>query len=165
MFILTMHWDLRALLAGLTITARFYVFALLASVVYSTFSSVRSVFSLYRVSRNRVIDVNDRRSLLLEMASRIQNLRQFHTLLFLLFGACCANEVIAILRAIQYSSASLSAAGMDIFEPVTAFAFFVFVVLLVLHIFQWAVAARLRAMASTSTKTVAERLLGAGINS
>jgi len=153
MFIFTMHWDLRALLAGPTITARFYIFGLMAAAVYSTFSSVRMAFRLYRVSKNFVTDVNDGRTRLFEMASRAETLRQFHTLLFLLFGVCCANEVVAILRAIQYSSASLSAARMDIFEPVAAFAFFVLAVLLVLHIFQWAVAARLRAAFPTNTNT------------
>jgi hypothetical protein len=65
----------------------------------------------------------------------LKTLRQFHTFLFLFFGICCANEVFATLRAIQYSSMSLSAAGIDVFEPVVAFAFFVFVVLLFLHVF------------------------------
>jgi len=74
-------------------------------------------------------------------------------LLFLLFGVCCANEVFAILPAIQYSSASLSAVRMDIFEPVAVFAFFVLSVLLVLHIFQRAVAARLQAAFPTNTNT------------
>jgi hypothetical protein len=153
MFILTMHWDLRALFAGLTITARLYVFSLVAAAAYSTYTSASMVFRFYRVSKNLVTDDNDVRTRLPEMASSVETLRQFHTLLFLMFGVCCANEAFAILRAIQYSSASLSAARMDIFEPVTAFAFFVFAVLLVLHIFQWAVAARLRFASPVKTST------------
>jgi hypothetical protein len=101
MFILTMDWDLRALLAGLTITARFYIFGLMAAAVYSTFSSVRMAFCLYRVSKNFVTDVNDGRPRLFEMAGRVETLRQFHTVLFLLFGVCCANEVVAIFRLIR----------------------------------------------------------------
>jgi hypothetical protein len=124
-----MHWDLRALLAVLTVTARFYTFGLMTAAVYSTYSSARMGFRLYRVSKKRATDFNDVQPLLFEMASRIENLRQFHALLFLLFGVCCTNEVVPNLRAIQYSLASLSAARMDIFEPVTAFAFFVFAVL------------------------------------
>jgi hypothetical protein len=41
---------------------------------------------------------------------------------------------------------SLSAARTDIFEPVAAFAFFVFVVLVLLHLFQWIVATRIAAL-------------------
>jgi hypothetical protein len=50
-------------------------------------------------------------------------------------------------------SVALSAVRMDVFEPVAAFAFFVLAVLLVLHIFQWAVAARLRAAFPTNANT------------
>jgi hypothetical protein len=153
MFILTIHWDLRALFAGLTITSRSYVLGLMVAALYSTCLLVRMVFRLYRGSKNLATD-DDVRTRLVKMASRVETLRQLHTLLFLLFGVCCANEVAAILRAIQYSSASLSAARMDIFEPVTAFAFFAFAVLLVLHIFQWAMAARLRVVFPTKANAL-----------
>jgi hypothetical protein len=82
---------------------------------------------------------------LMEMTRAVGTLRQFHAFLFLLFGICSANEVFATLRAIQYSSMSLSAAKIDVFEPITALAFVVFSVLLFLHVFQWAVAHRLQA--------------------
>ena len=150
MFIFALHWDLRALFAGLTVTARFYIFVLMAAAVYSTYSSVRIMFRLNRVSKSLANDANGARPCLFKIADKVETLRQFHTFLFLLFGACCANEVVAILRAIQDSSASLSAARMDIFEPVAAFAFFVFAVLLMLHIIQWAVAARLRVTGPTN---------------
>ena len=145
MFILTLHWDLRALFAALTITARFYIFGFMAAAVYSTYSSVRIAFLLNRVSKSLADDASGARPGLCKMAGKVETLRQFHTFLFLLFGACCAIEVVAILRTIQLSFVSLSAARMDIFGPVAAFAFFVFAVLLMLHILQWAVAARLRA--------------------
>lgn len=45
---------------------------------------------------------------------------------------------------------SLSAARIDVLEPVTAFAFWVFVVLTFLHAFQWAVAARLQSAFAAS---------------
>ncbi len=144
MFILTMHWDLRSLWAVLTVTAHLYILCLTVAAVYSTGSLVRIAFRLRLLSKNAATDVSDVRSRLFEMGSGIEALRQFHTLLFLLFGVCCANEVVALLRAIQYSSVSLSAVRMDVFEPVAAFAFFVLAVLLLLHVFQWAVATRLR---------------------
>jgi hypothetical protein len=92
------------------------------------------------------------------MGSKLEALRQLHILLLLLFGVDCANEVVATLRVIQYSSISLSAARMDIFEPLAAVSFFVFMVLLFLHVSQWAVSTRLRrSMATTfeSTKNAA----------
>jgi hypothetical protein len=86
------------------------------------------------------------------MTRGTESLRQFHTLLLLLFGVCCANEVFATLRAIQSSSMSLSAARIDVFEPVAAFAFLVFVVLIFLHILQWTAAARLQAAIAANVK-------------
>jgi hypothetical protein len=50
--------------------------------------------------------------------------------------------MFALIRAVENSSMSLSGARIDILEPAAAFAFFVFVVLLLLHVFQWTVAAR-----------------------
>jgi hypothetical protein len=81
--------------------------------------------------------------LLANTTAKAQTLREFHAMLFLLFGLCCSNEVFATLRGIQNSTVSLSAARFDVFGPVIAFAFFVFAVLLMLHIFRWAVAHRL----------------------
>jgi len=143
MFILTVHWDVRLLWASLTITAKFYILVLLASTVYSTCSLARIAIRVRRLLKHEAsTDVSLRQ---MEMTRAVGTLRQFHTFLFLLFGICCANEVFATLRAIQYSAVSLSAAKMDVFRPVTAFAFFVFVVLLFLHVFQWTVAHRLQA--------------------
>jgi hypothetical protein len=39
---------------------------------------------------------------------------------------------------------SLSGVEVDLFEPVAAFSFFVFAVLLFVHVFEWAVAHRLQ---------------------
>src|SRR5580704_9894146 len=106
MFIFTLHWDLRALFAALTITARFYIFGFMAAAVYSTHSSVRIAFLLNRVSKSLADDVSGARPGLCKMAGKVETLRQFHTFLFLLFGACCAIEVVAILRTIQLSFVS-----------------------------------------------------------
>jgi hypothetical protein len=143
MYILTVHWDMRLLWAALTITAKFYIVFLLAATVYSA-SSLASIAIRFR----RLLKHGASSGLslhLIGMTRRVENLRQFHGFLFLLFGICCVNEVFATLRTIQYSSMSLSAARIDVFERVTAFAFFVFAVLLFLHLFQWAVAYRLQA--------------------
>jgi len=120
-------------------------FFLLVATVYSAYSLARIAIRLRQLLKHAAsTSAKDVSSRLIEMTSGMKTLRQFHTLLFLFFGICCANEVFATLRAIQYSSMSLSAARIDVFEPVVAFAFFVFVVLLFLHVFQWAVAHRLQ---------------------
>jgi len=147
MFILTVHWDFRLLWAVLTITAKLYVLCLLtsASAGYSTFSLARIPSNLRQIlKRASLTDKDELKFRLSRLTLKIQTLRQFHALLFFLFGICCANEVFATLRSIQYSSMSLSAARIDVFEPVVAFGFFVFVVLLFLHAFQWAVADRVQ---------------------
>jgi len=81
---------------------------------------------------------------MIELTNGMNNIRQFHKFLFLLFGAFFADEMFATLQGIRLSEASLSAARMDIFEAPTAFALIVFVVLIFLHISQWLVAARLQ---------------------
>src|ERR1700730_9660021 len=146
MYILAMHSDLRALWSVFTLTARLYILCLMAGTFYSTYSLVRITFRLNRIRRSAVSDSVR----VFEMSSRVESLRQFHLFLLLLFGVDCANEVVATLRAIQYSSASLSAARMDFLKPLASFSFFVFVVLLFLHVFQWAVSTRLRRVVTAS---------------
>ena len=77
----------------------------------------------------------------------MRHLRQVHFLFLVTFGAFFANEFFRIVRAIRYSSASLSGGGMEIFDPAAAFAFVVFAVLSFLHVIQWFVSGRIdRAM-------------------
>src|SRR5712664_839297 len=147
MFILSVPWDFRSLWAILTLTAKLYVFCPLAGAAYSTYSLARVAFGLRQiVKRSSLTEKNSARVRLNKMAARVQTSRQLHRMIFLLFGICCANEVFATLRTSQHSSMSLSAARIDVFEPVTAFTFFVFAVLLALHSFQWAIAHRLQTM-------------------
>ena len=138
MLIVSVPWDFRSLWAVLTITAKFYTICLLAGTAYSTYSVARIVVWLRRNARNKAVIKE-----LDEMRTKTQSLREFHTMLFLLFGLCASNEVFNVMRGIQNSAVSLSAARFDVFEPVIAFVFFVFSVLLFLHGFRWAVAHRL----------------------
>ena len=140
MLILSVRWDFRSLWAVLTITAKFYTICLLAGAAYSTYSLARIAVWLRRNARNKTV-VKE----LDEMRTKTSSLREFHTTLFLLFGLCASNEVFNVLRGIQNSAVSLSAARFEVFGPVVAFVFFVFAVLLFLHGFRWAVAHRLRA--------------------
>ena len=146
MFILTVQWDLRLAWTPLTITAKVYILCLLAATVYSTYSLARIALRLHQLLKKDVTQTDEKnvRFQLIQMTRGIETSRQFHTLLFLLFGVCCANEMLAILRAIKYSAMSLSGARIEVFGPVAAFAFVVFVVLVFLHTFQWTVAARLQ---------------------
>jgi len=123
----------------------------MAAAVYTTSFLARTVFRLRRLQKNvPSIGAALVRRRLIEMITGIATQRQFHTLLFFLFGMFFANEMLATLRGIEYSSMSLSAARIDVFEAVTAFAFFFFVVLVFLHAFQWILAARLRSLSDTS---------------
>jgi hypothetical protein len=147
MFIISVPWDFRSLWAILTLTSKLYVLCLLAGAAYSTYTLAVVAFGLRQaVTHSSLTEENGARVRLNKMAARVQASRQLHTMLFLLFGICCANEVFATLRTSQHSSMSLSAASIDVFEPVTAFAFSVFAVLLALHSFQWVIAHRLQSM-------------------
>lgn len=144
-FILTVHWDIRLVWAVLTVTAKFYVVGLLVAAAHTTYFLVQTVSGIRRLQKDDTsIDAAPGKRRLAEMTRGIENLRQLHILLFFLFGMFFANEMFALIRAIEYSSMSLSAASIDIFEPVAAFAFFVFGVLALLHVFQWIVAACLQ---------------------
>jgi hypothetical protein len=148
MFILTVHWDLRLLWASLTVTAKFYIICLLGTAACTTYFLARTMYHLRRLQKESSIEAASVRRRQFEITRRIETLRQLHTLLFLLFGVVFANEMFATLRAIEYSSMSLSAARIDVFEPLTAFAFFAFVVLVFLQTFHWIVAARLQSFAA-----------------
>ena len=140
MLILSVPWDFRSLWASLTITAKFYIICLLAASAYSTYSLTRMTVRLRQIAKREKAEM----VLLANMMAKAQILREFHTMLFLLFGLFCSNELFKTLQGIQNSAVSLSAARFDVFEPVIAFAFFVFAVLLLLHVFRWAVAHRLQ---------------------
>lgn len=145
MSILTIHWDLRLLWAGLTVSAKFYAFCLVVGAGYSAIYLIRTTSRFHHLSKHRAACDSSRvNHQLIEMTEGIDNLRQFHTLLFFLFGAFCTNEIYTAVRAIQDSRMSLSAIGFEAFGPVIAFAFCTFFMFAVLHAFQWITAARLQ---------------------
>jgi len=151
MFIFTVHWDWRSVWGSLTIIAKFYIFCLVGATAYTTYFLTRIAFCIHHLPKDAVSTGPTRvRHRLIEITRGIENLRQFHTLLFLLFGIFCTNEMIATLRAIRLSWLSLSAAPSAVFEPVLTFAFVVFPILAFLHSFQWIVAARLQSFFTTN---------------
>lgn len=146
MFIFAVDWNSRALWAGLSLTARIYMVGLVLAAIYSLCASVRMELCLRRASNKPTSGVQAQ---LLVISNRIENLRQMHVFLFLLFGLCWATEGVSILRSIQMAFLSLSAPTMAVFGPAALFAVFVFGVLLVLHLLQWAVTVRLRSLMTT----------------
>jgi hypothetical protein len=149
MFIFTVNWDFRGLWAGSSLTVRIYILVLVLAAVYSLYASVRMELCLRRVSNKPTSGSNDVQERLFVISNRIENLRQMHVFLFLLFGLCWATEGVLILRSILIASVSLSAPTMAVFGSAALFAVFVFAVLLVLHLVQWAVAVRLRSLMTT----------------
>jgi hypothetical protein len=143
MYILSVHWDVVMLWAILSLTGKLYIVCLLASVVYTIYSLSRIVV-LSRSMKNTSFDAEPAGLGLIVMARTIENVRQLHLLLLLLFGVTLANEVFATLRAIRESAVSLSALGIDVFGPCVVFAFGVSGVLAILQVLQWIVSARLR---------------------
>jgi hypothetical protein len=153
MLILTVPWDVRAIWSVLTPTAKFYVLCLLLAAVATTYFLGQAIFRIRRLRTSVApMDAEIAELRATEVKGRIENLRQLHLLLFFMFGMFFANEMFALVRAIEHSSMSLSAARIDICEPITALAFFVFGVLLFLHIFQWIVAVRLQSFLATATR-------------
>lgn len=142
MFILSVPWDLRALWVVLTITSRAYVLCFVAGLLYSTYSFPHIGLRLRQLLKHMPsTSRKDARPRRLGMSGEV---RQFHTLLLLVFGVCFVNETFATLRTIRYSEMSLCPIGIEAFEPALALAFCVLAALAFLHAFQWAVAARMQ---------------------
>lgn len=134
--------------AGLTVTAKFYFTCLLVATGYSVALLVRAYTRVCRHSNEgSASDLSDLRRNFAEGSNRIENLRQFHSLLFFLFGIVLTNEVYACVRAILDSRMSLSALGLEVFSSAIAFAFCTLTTFAFLHSLQWFVAARLQSYA------------------
>jgi hypothetical protein len=145
MHIFAVRYDLLALWEILSVIAKLYVSFLLLSFVYASYILPQALARLQSLhSRKDPIEVGLSNSTLLRIEQSIENVRQLQLLLLLLFGLTFANEVFSTLRGIRYSSMSLSAATIDVFEPRAAFSFVVFGALTLLHIFQWIATIRLR---------------------
>ena len=156
MLILSVPWDFRSLWALLTITTKFYAICLFGGAIFSSYSLARIVVWLHRDARNKIVTKEPA-----EMGKKVQSLREFHTMLFLLFGLCASNEVFSVLRVIQHSEVSLSPVGFGVFGPVVAFVFLVFGVLLFLHIFRWVVTHCLwAALAASNSNCLISRVTG-----
>ncbi len=147
MFILTGHWDVRLFWGVLPVTAKFYLFFLLMAAAYTIYFLTRTLSRLHRLPQGAPTGNETRLRLrLIELTNGMENLRKFHTLLFLLFGVFFTDEMFATLQSIRLSAASLSGARMDIFEAPTAFAS---------SIGQWRLACnRIARRASKPTKAV-----------
>jgi hypothetical protein len=151
MSILTMQWDLRALWAVITVSAKLYLVCLFLMAVYTIIHLVKVTYYLGTLRCRESADAELIRPTLVP---RMRHLRQIHFLFLLIFGACFASEFFGIIRTIQYATVSLSAAKMEIFEPAAAFAFVVFVTLSFLHALQWFVSSRVdRAIMSDASKS------------
>jgi hypothetical protein len=145
MFIFTRDWDVRYFWELLPFTAKGYLIFLFIAAAYTIYFLIRTLFRLHRSPQSLPSSDKARLSLgKIELTNGMESIRQFHKLLLLLFGVVFTDEMFATLRGIRLYELSLSGARMDIFVAPTAFAFVVFVVLIVLHIFQWAVAALLQ---------------------
>jgi hypothetical protein len=140
-----MHWDFREAWPLLTILAKFYILFLMASSVYISYLLIRTIFDLRALFKHGATTPALAVRRLFELGGRLENLRQFTTMLFIVFGVFLANESFNTIRGIQLSVMSLSAARFDIFGPLIEFAFAALTVLAVLHGLQWIVAARFRA--------------------
>jgi hypothetical protein len=150
MSILTVQWDLRALWAVITVSAKLYLVCLFLMALYTIIHLVRVMYYLRTLRRRESTDTPLFRPTLV---ARMRHLRQIHFLFLLIFGAFFASEFFGIFRAIQYSMVSLSGATMEIFEPAVAFAFVVFVALSFLHALQWFVSSWVdRAIRSDASK-------------
>jgi len=113
MAILSVPWDLRALWSIFSGVAKVYLIFLVVVVLYTVVGLIKR--------------------------DQTKRLQQLHYFCLLLLGIVFSNECFGVLRAIRLSSVSLSAQGIETFEPAVAFSFIAFTLLGFLHVLQWLV--------------------------
>jgi hypothetical protein len=140
--LLSVPWDIRMLWGLLSVPARVYLVALLATVAFASMFCARTFWFLIQTSRKagKFASVTYNRHL-----SPISFLRQFLFLIILIFGAVLANEVFGCLRAVRVSQMSLSEYRLgDALEVPTALAFTSACAFIYVHLLCWIAYARLR---------------------
>jgi hypothetical protein len=142
--LLTTEWDFRSLWALLPLLTKIYLASLFAFACYTAVSLVATGLRLLAVAKK----VNQQSEgsaeyALNEVAIRVRNLQQMNLLLFLIFGVYLADHSYSSMRALRNSMLSLQAAGLEVFAPLAAVSFVVFVVLAALHSMSWIVAVRI----------------------
>lgn len=137
-----MHWDFRDAWPVLSIPAKFYLLFLLASTFYAGYLLIRTKLELRVLLEHGAAITSLAQRRILNLGGRLANLRQFSTMLRILFGVFFAFESFNTIRAIQFSVLSLSPARFDIFGPLIEFAFVAQAILAVLHGLQWIASSR-----------------------
>jgi hypothetical protein len=125
MNLLSVDWDLRALWMILPLLSKICLIFLFTSALFTiivTFTSILRVKSSEHLARS---------------ANRVANLRQFQTFAFYFFGVCLADHLFAAIKAIERSTMSMQAEGIDALGPMAWFAFMGFLTLLFSHTLQW----------------------------
>ena len=125
MNLLSVNWDIRALWMILPLLSKIcliFLFTVALFTITMTLTSILRVNSSDHLARS---------------AYRAANLRQLLTFAFYFFGACLADHLFAVTKAIERSTMSLQAEGIDAFGPMAWFAFIGFLTLLFSHALQW----------------------------
>jgi hypothetical protein len=116
---------------------RLYILSLLFVVFYTVFSLAKILIAI-RGLRKRLPD-SALESTVRTLADRLTNLNRLHHLFLLLFGACLADHLFAIIRSLQHQYMYPAADTVELFGPTLAFAFCVLLVLTMLHVLHWVV--------------------------
>ncbi len=140
MSLFTEQWDLRSAWSSLPNQTKLFFFLLLVLAILSSVAHLRIVYSQTIKSKAATIHrVNAGRGFL----RALENLRQLHTLLFLLFGLFLTDYVYRIVRSFQFSRMSLcSPTVSEMAAPCLAFAFASLLILIFLHCLHWFVCFR-----------------------
>jgi hypothetical protein len=125
MNLLSVNWDIRAIWMILPLLSKFCLSFLFASGFFTMVVTLASILGAKTSEQ------------LARSANRVANLRQFQTFAFYFFGVCLADHLFAAIKAIERSTMSLQAEGIDVFCPMAWFAFIGFLTLLSSHSLQW----------------------------
>jgi len=119
---------------------KLYFVGLLILIVYTVFRLIKVLLALHAMKSEEI-----QQGPLSKLMATMSQLRRLHYLFLLILGACFASELFGVARAVGNSTASLTAATIEIFEPIAAFAFLAFAAFTCLHALEWFVSYRVEA--------------------
>jgi len=145
-----LHQSLRSIWPLLPIWPKFFLLILFLVAIYSIVTAA-IILTRLRSLTGRVVDVNFVRGSLESLRARSSNLRQLIEATFLLWGFVFFLELPWATRTIDSSRTPTSTLILDNFLVDFGFALNVFFLLLLLHLVQWFVSARIHACARRLT--------------
>lgn len=142
MNLLLNSWDFRSVWANLPLQGNIFLACLSIAAIYISIS-----LGVIYAKAGRIKSAgspSERVLVCRKLSMRLNNFRQLHMLLLLLFGVLLTDEVFRTIRAFSLAHMSLSSPCITpIADPLISFSFSCLLILTFLQLFQWIVSHRI----------------------